>query len=680
MLKRFKQNFAAFTVAGALMLAASPVQAQTVIWGAGSGTAEDVAQFNNPSAPTDTTIAGTGWTPTAISSPIYGMWERSLTGLSRGTNSISRVNAGQGLTIASPSLSNGVAMFDSDFYYVASAASAPQSGYITSPAIDLTGYADSNLVISINTAYLEFDKDSASVGFSKDGGATWRYVDIRDITGASGFLGTYSGEVNVPITQDLAGATSLTNCHIRFYHKGDSYYWAVDDVSIRKPSAYDLAISGTTSGNTLGDAFTVAYISNNRYVPISQVDSSEYVIGARVLNNGASNITAAANARILLHIERSTGTNTWVTEHMDSLAIDSVDAGSRAIYTDALAWIPTQEGDYRATYSVKHDLPDATSSNDSSMHMFTVTELDGYYSKVPLALDGGVAVTGASFPSATGTNLVSGFEFGNMYYFPTGADYKIDSVNFRAYIQNAATGFTGGNVTVRVARFSDLDSDGTLTDQTELTLVGLGNVSFTDVANGYKRASAVMTNIDGEELVLQDSFYYVSLSQDRATGLENAAGQFFGYWYGTNAINYGINAATMVAAPTPIRVSEIPAGGGAATTEWNWIGFGPDVVPAIGINLSLATIAVDEAVENQHGMRLFPNPTSTELNVQIDLNEAAKVTYIVTDVTGRVVRLANNNNVQNEVVTFQVGDLAAGVYFVTVKTGSTTTTQRFVKQ
>ncbi len=685
MLNRFKQNFAALATAGVFMLgSASAVQAQTVIWGAGSGIAEDIAQFNNPTTPADTTIAGTGWTPTAISSPIYGMWERSLTGLSRGANALSRINGGDGMTLTSPSLANGVAMFDSDNYYEAAPASAPQSGYITSPAIDLTGWQDSALVISMHTAYLEWELDSIHVGFSIDGGTTWRYVDIRSITGTSGRVSTYSGIVNVPITQDLAGATNLTDCRVRFSHKGDSYYWTIDDVSIRQPSAYDLAISGPTSGSTLGDAFTVVYVSNNRYVPLSQVDTSEYAMGARILNNGANNITAAANARLILHIERSTGANMWVTETMDTIAVDSVNAGDRATYTGGLAsgWIPTQVGDYRATYFVQHDLADATASNDSSMHMFTVTENDGYMSKVPLALDGGVAVTGASFPAASGaSNLVSGFEFGNMYYFPRGAAYQVDSVNFRAYIQDAGAAFTGGGVTARIARFADGDNDGVITDASEVILVGLGTVNFTDVADGYKRGSAVITNTDGFTLNLSDTtFYYVSLSQDRVGGLENAAGEFFGYWYGTNAINYGINAALFTAAPTPIRVTETPAGGGSTTTDWNWIGFGPDVVPAIGINISPFTIAVDEVEVNAHGMNLFPNPASTELNVQIDLAQAADVTYIMTDVTGRVVRLVNNKNVQTEAVTFQISDLAAGVYFVTVKTGKTATTQRFVKQ
>jgi hypothetical protein len=688
-MKFFKQSLSAWALAAALFAGAtSSANAQTIIWGAGSSdpAIDSIGRFANAAA--DTVIANTGWTPTAVSDPVYGMWAISFTGDSRGTNSLT-ITTRQPLT--SPSLADGAAMFDSDFYYVASNASAPQAGHITSPIIDLTGYTDSSLAISMHTAYLDFATTSSVIGFSKDGGTTWREVDVRTLAGPSGTRATFNGVVAMYIGTDLAGATDLDSCMIRLRFDGDSYYWAADDINIRTtppPPPFDLTISQTTAGNTLGDAFTVGYVSNNFYQPISQVSSDDYFFGARVLNNGVAAILPANNAKLMVMVDFETAPNVWTNEVMDSLAIDSLLAGARETFTDSFAnnWLPTQVGRYRTTYYVKHDLADASTVGDTSRHFFNITDSTGYYSKVPLATDGGVLSSRAGFPVASGTNRVSGFEWGNMYYFPTGASYKVDSISFRAYIQNAAAGYTGGQIAVRISKFNDINGDGVLDDAApnpELQLVGLGTVDFTSVTNGFKRGSATIIDLNGDPLILQDtSIYLVSLAQDVATGLETATGTFTGYWYGSNEdYNYGINAAVLSAIPSPMRVAEMTAAGAPAVNDWNWIGFGPDIIPAIGINLSPSIVGTERIIANaNHNLSVFPNPTNDVLNVKIDLTAQSNVQYLITDVTGRVVRTSVSRNVQNEVVAFNVADLAAGVYMVTVKTNQGASTERFVKQ
>jgi hypothetical protein len=693
-MKFFKQSLSAWALAAALFAgASSAANAQTVIWGAGSGnpTTDSIGRFATTVG--DTAIANTPWTAVAtapIANLAFGMWEISFTGDSRGTNSLTVTTR---LPLTSPSLADGAAMFDSDLHYTNSNSTLfPQAGHITSPIIDLTGYTDSTLSISMHTAYLDFATTASVIGFSKDNGATWREVDVRTLAGPAGTRAAFNGVVAMYIGNDLAGATDLDSCRIRLRFDGDSYFWAADDINIRTatpPPPFDLTISGTTAGNTLGDAFTVGYVSNNFFQPISQVSSEDYFFGARVLNNGVSDILPANNAKLMVMVDFETAPNVWANQVMDSLAIDSVQAGARVTFTENFTsnWLPTQVGRYRTTYYVKHDLADASTVGDTSRHFFNITDSTGYYSKVPLAVDGGVSAPQAGFPVAGGTNRVSGFEWGNMYYFPTGSSYKIDSINFRAYIQNAAAGYTGGQVAVRISKFIDFNGDGVLDDASpnpELILVGLGTVDFTSVTTGFKRASATIINVnDGEPLVLQDtSIYLVSLSQDVATGLETATGTFTGYWYGSNTtVNYGVNAAALAAIPSPIRVAEMTAAGAPAVNDWNWIGFGPDNVPAIGINFSANTIATNRLVANaNHNLSVFPNPTNDVLNVKIDLATQSNVQYLITDVTGRVVRNNVSRNVQNEVVAFNVADLAAGVYMVTVRTSEGISTERFVKQ
>jgi hypothetical protein len=684
-MKFFKQSWRRWAASAMLFAGiAQGANAQTIIWGAGSSnpTTDSIGRFAGVG--NDTIIATSGWIPTPVSSPIYGMWERSFTRDSRGSNSATVATRP---ILASPSFADGVAMFDSDFYYDASAGSAPQSGYITSPIIDLTGQTGRSLNISIQTAYLDFATTNSTIGFSIDGGTTWRSVDVRTITGQTGVRAAYNGEVLMSIRPDVATATDLDSCMIRFNFVGDSYYWAIDDVNIQTALPFDISISTTTAGNSLSDAFTTAYISNNYFQPLSQVDSADYVFGARILNSGADSITPANNAKLMLMIERETAANVWALEFNDSLDIDSVAPGARVNIVDQLAWLPTQVGRYRATYLVKQDLSDATTTNDTSRHIFNITDNDGYYSKVPLDADGGVGYTTAGFPGAAGTNLVSGFEWGSMFYFPTGASYQIDSVNFRAYIQSAGAGYTGGTISVRIAKYIDLNGDGVLDDSPtsgELVLVGLGTVDMTSVSNGFKRASAVPINTnDGGPLILSDtSIYLVSVSQDRAQGLVNATNNFFGYWYCYSAdVNYGLNAAFLSAVPTPLRSAEITSAGAAATNDWNWIGFGPDQVPSIGINMSAAPTSTNRInATATHNVLLFPNPAEDVITVKVDLTAVGNIQYLMTDVTGRVVRMNTTRNAQNDMVSFNVADLAAGVYMITVKTAQGTSTERFVKK
>lgn len=690
-MKFFKQSLSAWALAAALFVgASSAANAQTVIWGAGSGnpTTDSIGRFATTVG--DTAIANTPWTSVATaptSNLAYGVWEISFTGDSRGDNS---ATVPARLPLTSPSLADGAAMFDSDNHY-SNSNLFPQAGHITSPIIDLTGYTDSMLAISMHTAYLDFETTASVIGFSKDGGATWREVDVRTLAGPTGVRAIFNGMVSMYIGNDLAGATDLDSCRIRLRFDGDSYFWAVDDINIRTIQPYfDLTISQSTAGNTLGDAFTVGYVSNNFFQPISQVSSEDYFFGARVFNSGIADILPANNAKLMVMVDFETAPNVWANEIMDSLVIDSVLAGARATFTDSFAnnWLPTQVGRYRTTYYVKQDLADLTTTGDTSRHFFNITDSTGYYSKVPRAVDGGVEATDIGFPGASGTNRVSGFEWGNMYYFPTGASYKIDSINFRAYIQNAAAGYTGGQVAVRISKFIDFDGDGALSDvapNPELILVGLGTVDFTSVTTGFKRASATIIDLDGNPLVLQDtSTYLVSLAQDVSTGLQTATGTLTGYAYGSSAdYNYGINAAVLNAIPSPVRVAEITAAGAPATNDWNWIGFGPDNVPSIGINFSSSdtTVATQRVIANaNHNLSVFPNPTNDVLNVKIDLATQSNVQYLITDVTGRIVRNSASRNVQNEVVAFNVADLAAGVYMVTVRTNQGISTERFVKQ
>jgi Secretion system C-terminal sorting domain len=674
MIKNFKQT--SLALSAALFMAAG-ANAQ-VIWGAGSGVPanQTVGEFTS----TNGTIVGAGWTEIMTTH----RWNYTTNGQSLGTLALASVNQGTGVWLTSPTIATGAAIFDSDNYYTLNNTDVPQSGIIESPSIDLSAQIGNPLSVRFYTSYLNYRTDSTHLEFSADGGATWNYVDIRPTTGGSGNDANFNGWVNVNITPFMTGA--LTNCKLRFHFKGDSYFWAVDDVSIQTAPAYDIALAVPGVGTTLGDAFTTAQVSNYYYQPLSQVSGREYYFAARVTNGGTTDILPTANPQLHIKIDRSTGPNMWANEYMDSIALDTVFAGANIDASDSIAWLPTAAGAYRATYFVRHTGSDASTSNDTTVRMFNISN-NNYFSKVPRsATDFFPSATGASFPTAAVGNKISEFEYGSMFFFPTGTNYQLDSVTFRAYIQSIGAGFTGGVITTRIAEFTDVDGNGRLDNANpnpELTLVGLGSTTLglPSGTSGYVTGVSPIVDVNSSAVLslMNNKVYLVSLAQSRPTGLEDGT-SFFGYWYGSYDINYALNAGTdPLIAPSPVRVGEITSTGAAGSNDWNWIGFGADQVPSIALNISLVS-SVIEKTNGDAKMNIYPNPTNDILNVQVDLKGISNVQYIMTDISGRVVRMQTNKNVMSEITTFNVANLPAGVYFMSIKTENSVTTQRFVKQ
>jgi hypothetical protein len=672
------------------ILLANATQAQNVYWGAGSAdpASDSIGRF----ASIDSTLGSLGWSPNTNATAPYATWTYSFNGRSNAPISSSWANAGATGAITSPSIADGAAIFDCDSISVANslAASAVFGAVLQSPAIDLSAAAGKFVAVKFYVNYFDFQTTTFDLEFIPVDtvGAAVTSVNIRNITGQNGVRAAYNGWVIAKIPVALtSNAADLTAAKVRINYNGNYYFFAVDDISVIDAPAYDLSIGVPTVGNTLGNSFSTLRVSNNFSQPLSQVSAEDYGFGAKVTNRGAANMVAADNGRLTVSIDRETAPGTWTNQVMDSVALGNlatdIDSNYTANFTNN--WLPTDTGYYRVTYRLAIDSLDGNNDNNEAVQFFNITE--NYYSKLPTRADGYPDYTGRSFPGASGTNVVSEFEYGSMYYFPAGnGNIRLDSVLLRLYATTVDTANFMNTVNVRVYKYRDIDGDGRLADDptaNEAVLVALGSVAVSDITTGYKRTAATVIDVNtGDEFFFSDTTtYMVSMDQRAATGLENPTGtRFRGFWFGTYRINYGLNAAFFNAIPSPIRAAEITNAGAAASNEWNWIGFGAYQVPSIGLALSRVVISVDEATADQQQFRLYPNPTGNQLNVEIALDAASNVQYMMTDVSGRVVRMAAKQNIQNQVVTFDVQDLAAGVYFLSVKTNKGTTTQRFIKE
>jgi hypothetical protein len=85
--------------------------------------------------------------------------------------------------------------------------------------------------------------------------------------------------------------------------------------------------------------------------------------------------------------------------------------------------------------------------------------------------------------------------------------------------------------------------------------------------------------------------------------------------------------------------------------------------PSVGIN----------EVENNLGLRVFPNPANEVINISLNKDVSATITLL--DVSGKVVRTQTLNGISTSINT---ASLNSGVYFVTINDGTSVSTQKVV--
>jgi hypothetical protein len=96
----------------------------------------------------------------------------------------------------------------------------------------------------------------------------------------------------------------------------------------------------------------------------------------------------------------------------------------------------------------------------------------------------------------------------------------------------------------------------------------------------------------------------------------------------------------------------------------------------IYVCVTLDLVGVEEGLMAKTTFNVFPNPTTSELNIQLSANENGVITIF--NANGQLVRSFNNFN--NGTTKVDVSNLANGVYNVQYQNAEGTSNQRFVKQ
>ena len=77
-----------------------------------------------------------------------------------------------------------------------------------------------------------------------------------------------------------------------------------------------------------------------------------------------------------------------------------------------------------------------------------------------------------------------------------------------------------------------------------------------------------------------------------------------------------------------------------------------------------------DAFDQENGFNIYPNPTSGEVNLELNLNSQQNVTVRVMNATGELIQFVERNNVVQDKITIDLSTYSVGMYFVETTIGS----------
>ena len=529
--------------------------AESVVWGAASGQGDFAGGPN-------------GWTVNVLSAPGPDQsWRWSPDGyLGDAFFALDTRH------LDAPSVCNGAMVFNADHYSTNgdTPIDPPYPVYVgelISPSIDLSAQ-DSELALSFWEEARLFEPAPGYAfptffTYSTDDGATWSIpVDLHPDLPQSEVM---AGQRVVPLPPALLGQATV---RLKFTFAAQFFYWAIDDVQIRRRRAYDLALTSN-----------YVVLPPNAVTPLSQLDTLFF--GTDVRNDGSE---AVDSVRLRIRVDDLLAQQPI---YRDSLYIGPV--APDELLTDRLLPQPfinlNAPGLYAYTYEVSGTPADEFLPNNRYQNTFQVS--DTIFAKER-------GRTRAIAP----TGNIQRYAYGNCFYVPNGEGYLASSITFG--LANAAD-LAGDNLIVHLYEWAgDLNANGLADEDLEYEALGINVYSITG-EEGNNLITVPLLSAEGEALTLRDDRYYLATVE--YDGLNSC------FFQASEAYNYTATYVLSDSLHRPRYASVLRTDFQQAA--YDLIGFGLDVVPVVRLNIRNGTTA--SPVARAPELHLFPNPTSDRL-------------------------------------------------------------------
>ncbi|MCB0657436.1 MAG: T9SS type A sorting domain-containing protein [Saprospiraceae bacterium] len=559
--------------------------------------------------------------------------------------------------IASPSLADGAAIFNSSFLDNAGSdtncgggiAPSPHTGYLVSPTFSCAGH--STVFVRFHQYFRNFVA-TTTLDVSIDGGTTW----VKDTLNGNLQFNDETGNDDVQLVNISAIAANQPNVMIRFTFEGEYYFWIIDDVIVIEQPSEDL---------TIGDFF----FGFNYATPATQITTDTTAFLADVINKGSATINSyRLKVRI---VEQESGD----VIYQDSITVDTPLApGDTNTVTLEKTFTPGElpaGTAYDMIYSVeileaagllpgsnlevREVRSDANPADNIKSQEFVVSNFT--YSKDPGTLF-------ATRPADDGD-----YSMGNVYrtasFWPDNTTFKATEMTV-SVARPGLTSLQGFTISVFLLEVADdiaadLSQLNTLPDigqdNDKLKIIATANHSFTDEAN-FDEVPIQLLDFETFDpgVTINPNKTYIALVRyfDAAAELLQGFNDQINYFYTSTIIYQG---------------------------RWYSGGFGPDNAAVIRLRIEMDQPSSFEEVQlPDYTVKIYPNPANTQIRVDMTLDSENDGIVVLADITGRVLDMRSFQGAQNRNFNFDTSKLADGTYIVRVATRDGAKTSKVVVQ
>lgn len=526
---------------------------------------------------------------------------------------------------AATTATNGYIFFNSD----ANGENNPHDVAITTTSpIDCS--AASSVFLQFESQYAQFYGPVASVGVSTDGMVFTYHTVLADVEQAD------ITPVSTVIVE-LPEAANQSEVWIEFRWQGTwEYIWKIDDIML-----LDFDPSPSTDFS-FGDVF---YSPASFAQPILQIATDTMAFEADVVNNGTEDLT---NATVVGTITNEAGDVLFTTEE----TMDAIPPDSTVTFTLPDLYAPDQLelGVYNFNYEVTADQMDPNPADNSFSEVFLITE--DLWSKDNATITGTRPSGDTDYILANlytaATNLLP-----NTRYFA--------NVQFNAVVNAVDAPLAGKEATIVLARVDDnvvdpgwntFDVNADLTTNTGLILEAF--IPHVFEGENYDIQEVALTDFDENPIAIQPGARYILGIQ--YSGDNNVIFQGI-----ANDLDY-------------FQISTI-----VYSSQWFLGGFGPETSATIRATTNMGVNAEDTPLPVE-SMSLFPNPTSDNIALDINLENTGLANILIGDMTGKIMDVQEYDNLANGTYTFDVSKYPNGVYMARLVTADGSRTIKFTVQ
>ncbi len=556
-------------------------------------------------------------------------------------------------TLNSVSKANGAAMFNSDYLdnggvqgaFETGNAPGPNAGELISPTIDLS--AEKNGVAVVFSQSFRNYNAETYLQYSNDGGTTWsKKVALVD----NDFVKANASSTVMVMRAQMPGAGGTANFKFKFVFDGNYYVWLVDDVSVVRLEEYNLRANKSFFA-----------IPENFSTPLSQVRPMPFLNDVQNLGGKAQNATHSLSIK--------QGATVAFSDSLKYAPFPKDTTIENQLFKSTFT--PKVKGAYTGTYNIVGAQKDYNILDNSVAFGFSVT--DSTFAKERMRTR---TVTPANYVDEGKDNS---WALGNVFYVPKGKGFKSGTLELG--LENA-TAVKGQTFYLSIREWEDTDGDTAINDMSELKIVGFLEyvILGTEKAPATGSVTGKLTKVkipnfddDSKPIQLKDDTYYVAMveydgSKKLLTTPTLSANDELDY--GATRLAYSELELPSYATVLDLTSDQFYSGG-----------FGSDFYPSIRWNVVPNTTGADDIKLAETSVKVGPNPTAEYVNINFNFEKNMEnVDVRIVDMAGKSVMNATYDNIQTDVKTLNVNNLANGTYQMVISTNNGAITKSFVVQ